>query len=195
MANFYPLRFSNQLRQHLRALRKRRGLTQAELGKLIGVSQARIAEIEASPGTVSFEQMMQLLLILGVTLVLQDDDQGSYPQNEGKKNTRKTIKRAPLDFSKFKQFSGKMHVGAKPKLGITTPSGEWSSYFLRKGGPYSRVTGVLVSPPINYKSTSGNKPSEATSLQRQKLQALNPDKDVIATSRRNFVIRPKKGSW
>lgn len=62
-----------QLRQRLRALRKRHGLTQAQLGALIGVSQARIAEIEANPGLVNFEQLMKLLSVLGASLALQDD--------------------------------------------------------------------------------------------------------------------------
>ena len=72
MANDYPVRFPGQLRLHLRALRKRRGLTQAQVGALIGVSQARIAEIEAAPGLVSFEQLMQLLSALGLTVSLNE---------------------------------------------------------------------------------------------------------------------------
>ncbi|MGE4049955.1 MAG: helix-turn-helix domain-containing protein [Piscinibacter sp.] len=72
MVNAFPVRFPNQLRQHLRALRKRHGLTQAQLGALIGVSQARIAEIEANPGLVNFEQLMKLLSVLGVSLTLQE---------------------------------------------------------------------------------------------------------------------------
>jgi len=68
----FPVRFPDQLRQHLRALRKKHGLTQAQLGALIGVSQARIAEIEANPGLVNFEQLMKLLSVLGVSLTLQE---------------------------------------------------------------------------------------------------------------------------
>lgn len=73
MANAFPIRFPDQLRQHLRALRKRQGLTQAQLGALVGVSQARIAEIEANPGLVNFEQLMKLLTVLGVTVTLHED--------------------------------------------------------------------------------------------------------------------------
>ena len=71
MVTVLPVRFPDQLRQHLRALRKRHGLTQAQLGALVGVSQARIAEIEANPGLVNFEQLMKLLSVLGVSLTLQ----------------------------------------------------------------------------------------------------------------------------
>ncbi len=73
MATAFPVRFPDQLRQHLRALRKRHGLTQAQLGALVGVSQARIAEIEANPGLVNFEQLMKLLFVLGVSLTLQEE--------------------------------------------------------------------------------------------------------------------------
>lgn len=68
----YPLRIADQLRAHLRALRKQRGLTQAELGQLLGLGQARIAEIEAKPGLISTEQLIQLLSALGATLVVRD---------------------------------------------------------------------------------------------------------------------------
>lgn len=73
MATAFPVRFPDQLRQHLRALRKRNGMTQTELGALVGVSQARVAEIEANPGLVNFEQLMKLLSVLGVSLTLQEE--------------------------------------------------------------------------------------------------------------------------
>ncbi len=49
----YPIRLAEQLRPQLQALRKKCGLTQAQLGAQLGVTQARIVEIEASPGSVS----------------------------------------------------------------------------------------------------------------------------------------------
>lgn len=80
----YPLRIPAQLTQHLRALRKRRGLTQAQLGERIGVKQARMAEIEANPGAVSVDQMMRVLAELGATLQLHDADApGSAAQPPG----------------------------------------------------------------------------------------------------------------
>jgi HTH-type transcriptional regulator/antitoxin HipB len=66
----FPLRIPDQLKQHLRALRKSRGLTQGQLGALVGVRQARIAEIEANPGAVSFDQLTKVLAALGGTLHL-----------------------------------------------------------------------------------------------------------------------------
>jgi HTH-type transcriptional regulator/antitoxin HipB len=73
MPSTFPIRFPDQLRQHLRAMRKKQSLTQAQLGALVGVSQARIAEIEANPGLVSFEQLMKLLSVLRVSVILSED--------------------------------------------------------------------------------------------------------------------------
>jgi HTH-type transcriptional regulator/antitoxin HipB len=70
----HPLRLADQLRPHLRALRKQRGLTQAQLGQRLGIGQVRVAEIEARPGLVSTDQLMQLLAALGATLVLREGD-------------------------------------------------------------------------------------------------------------------------
>ena len=66
----YPIRLPDQLRSHLRALRKRQGLTQAQLGALVGVKQARIAEIEANPGAVSLDQLARVLAALGASFHL-----------------------------------------------------------------------------------------------------------------------------
>ena len=69
----YPLRLADQLKPHLRALRTQRGLTQAQLGRKLGLGQVRIAEIEANPGLVSTDQLLRLLSALGASLVLRDD--------------------------------------------------------------------------------------------------------------------------
>ncbi len=68
----YPLKTAEQLRQQLRSLRKKHRLTQARLGVLIGVTQARVVEIEANPGSVSLQQIMQVLGALGASLVIRD---------------------------------------------------------------------------------------------------------------------------
>ncbi len=70
----YPLKMAEQLRPQLQALRKQRGLTQTQLGKMIGVTQARVVEIEAHPGAVSLQQVMQVLSVLGATLVIRTTD-------------------------------------------------------------------------------------------------------------------------
>lgn len=59
-----------QLADHLRSFRKARGLTQAALGKMVGLDQTRIAKIERDPRTVSFGQLMRLLSALHVRILL-----------------------------------------------------------------------------------------------------------------------------
>jgi HTH-type transcriptional regulator / antitoxin HipB len=76
----FPLRLPDQLKQHLRALRKGRGLTQTQLGALVGVKQARIAEIEANPGAVSLDQLTKVLAALGGTLHLHSADMVAHPR-------------------------------------------------------------------------------------------------------------------
>ena len=68
----YPLKMAEQLRPQLQALRKKRGLTQTRLGEAIGVTQARIVEIEANPGVVNLQQIMKVLHALGATLVIRE---------------------------------------------------------------------------------------------------------------------------
>lgn len=68
----YPIQTPPQLSTHLRALRKARGFSQAELGSRLGVGQTRVARIEANPTAVSVEQLLEVLGALGVRLVLQD---------------------------------------------------------------------------------------------------------------------------
>ncbi len=51
-------------------MRNHRGLTQAQLGSLIGVSQKRIARIEADPAKASFDQISKLVVLLGGDLVV-----------------------------------------------------------------------------------------------------------------------------
>jgi HTH-type transcriptional regulator/antitoxin HipB len=68
----YPIRFPDQIRQQLRALRKAKGLTQAQLGKLLGIGQVRIAEIEQDPSVVSVGQLFRILTALDAHIVLRD---------------------------------------------------------------------------------------------------------------------------
>ena len=69
----YPIQSAVQLSAHLRALRKSRGLNQAQLGAVLGVGQTRITRIERAPTTVSVEQFLDLLGALGVQMVLRSN--------------------------------------------------------------------------------------------------------------------------
>lgn len=67
----YPVTLSQQLRPHLKSLRRFAGLSQAQLADLMGVSRARVSAIEGDPAKVSFEQMLELLHFLGAQVVLR----------------------------------------------------------------------------------------------------------------------------
>ena len=68
----YPVDTPQQLRIILRTLRQSRGLTQAQLGQLLGVSQKRIARIEAAPQRTAFDQVARMVSALGGRLVIDD---------------------------------------------------------------------------------------------------------------------------
>jgi HTH-type transcriptional regulator/antitoxin HipB len=59
-----------QLRTILRSLRQARGLTQAQLGQRIGVTQKRIARIEAAPEKTGYDQIARIVTALGGRLVI-----------------------------------------------------------------------------------------------------------------------------
>lgn len=71
----FNLLLADQIGQHLKSLRKLRGLSQAQLGQRLGVGQARVAAIEANPGGVSVEQLLRVFQVLGVQLVARVDSQ------------------------------------------------------------------------------------------------------------------------
>jgi HTH-type transcriptional regulator / antitoxin HipB len=72
----YPVNTSIQLRAVLRALRQLRKLNQAEVGKLLGVNQKRVARIENAPGLTSFDQIARLVTALGGRVVIETPDAG-----------------------------------------------------------------------------------------------------------------------
>lgn len=71
----FRLQTPEQLSAHLRALRRRQGLSQLEVGQRMGISQSRLARIERDPSSVSFDQLLDLLHVLGTAVVLETDDQ------------------------------------------------------------------------------------------------------------------------
>ena len=67
----HPVGTSMQLKPVLRALRERRNVSQADLGRTIGVNQKRVARIEANPGVTSFAQIARIVSALGARLVVE----------------------------------------------------------------------------------------------------------------------------
>lgn len=79
----YLLNFPGQLKQHLRSIRKARGLTQAKLAEALGLYQSRIAEIEANPATISVEQFFKVLAALDVRVVLRAEETSGFAPESG----------------------------------------------------------------------------------------------------------------
>lgn len=75
----YPVDTPQQLKAILRSMRKSRGLTQAQLGERIGVSQKRIARIEAAPEVTRYDQIAQIVTVLGYRLVVQEPRHAGEP--------------------------------------------------------------------------------------------------------------------
>jgi len=78
----FPVDTPLQLRTILRSLRLARGLTQEELGVLLGVSQKRVARIEAAPELTSYDQIARYVSALGGRLVLAEP-----PRHEANETT------------------------------------------------------------------------------------------------------------
>ena len=82
------LQTPQQLADHLRSFRQARGLTQAGLGRLVGLDQTRIAKIERDPRVVSFGQLMQLLAVLEVRILLQPVGSGdTAPERDAREES------------------------------------------------------------------------------------------------------------
>lgn len=79
----YLLQSPTQLGVYLKSLRKSRGLTQGDLGRRIGVSGARISEIENDPGALGLTQLLKLLHAVGARVVLDIDE--TKPDLTGKR--------------------------------------------------------------------------------------------------------------
>jgi HTH-type transcriptional regulator / antitoxin HipB len=60
-----------QLRTILRSLRQASGLTQAQLGERLGVTQKRIARIEAAPEVTAYDQIARMVTAMGYRLLIE----------------------------------------------------------------------------------------------------------------------------
>ena len=120
----YPIRLADQLKAHLRSLRKQRGLTQAQLGKRLGIGQVRIAEIEARPGLVSVDQLVKLLSALGASLVVRDLEGGSASPVARTAPEPAPSSPAPAARKKSGVGAGKAHSTA-PGIRIPVRKGSW----------------------------------------------------------------------
>lgn len=60
-----------QLADHFKSLRLDKGLSQSKLGEILGVSQARVAQIESDPSLISVAQFFKILSTLDTSVVLR----------------------------------------------------------------------------------------------------------------------------
>lgn len=65
-----PLQTAPQLGQLLRAARKQRGLTQAEVGARLGLSQNRVSHLEGHADELSVKQLLTWCAVVGLELSL-----------------------------------------------------------------------------------------------------------------------------
>lgn len=71
-----------QLVEILRARRKARHLTQAELAQKLAISQARYSALESDPATIPLERLLTLVKLLGFELVIQERPSQSAAETE-----------------------------------------------------------------------------------------------------------------
>ena len=67
-----PLLTATQLGQLLRAARKRRGLTQAEVGARLGLSQNRVSHLEGHADELSVKQLLTWCAVVGLELSMAE---------------------------------------------------------------------------------------------------------------------------
>ena len=63
---------SDQVGAILRARRKARRISQAEIAATLGVSQSRVSTLESDPSALPLDRLILLAKLLGLELVLQD---------------------------------------------------------------------------------------------------------------------------
>jgi HTH-type transcriptional regulator/antitoxin HipB len=77
--NTFHIKTPAQLKVALRSLRHAQGLNQSELGRKIGLSQERISAIENHPERVTTDQLLTLLMALGMELVIKPRSHEANP--------------------------------------------------------------------------------------------------------------------
>lgn len=73
------LTHSAQLGQILASRRRASGLSQSALAKKLVISQNRLSEIEANPGSLTVERLLGMANILGLELLIQDPPAANRP--------------------------------------------------------------------------------------------------------------------
>lgn len=62
--------------------RKHLGLSQAQVAEKLGLSQSRLSELEANPQTLTIEQVLVLIKVLGLQMAVGDRTPSRKPKVE-----------------------------------------------------------------------------------------------------------------
>lgn len=73
----YVIRTPDQLIPIFSAFRKRNGLSQAELARLIGVSQQTVSQLERSPNKATMERLLRAFAAMDVEIVVRNREAAS----------------------------------------------------------------------------------------------------------------------
>ena len=112
----YPIRTLQQIRPLLVGLRKRQGMSQAEVAALLGVAQQSYAKIEANPAATSVERLFTILRLLGSEIVLAQHGEPGETMAPDATQDRASAASIPMPATKSK----KKTVAAPSK--VTPPS-------------------------------------------------------------------------
>jgi len=78
----YPITTEQQIGQLLHGARKAKALTQAQLARQLGLSQARLSSLELNPHRLTVAQLLNILNVLGLTLTIEDTHQAAEKQTD-----------------------------------------------------------------------------------------------------------------
>ncbi|OYY10918.1 MAG: hypothetical protein B7Y67_14735 [Polynucleobacter sp. 35-46-11] len=73
----YPIQTLDSLRLFIRAFRKQKGVTQADMAEKLGISQQAYARFEGNPHSATFERLFLVLRILDVSVSMEQIMKGS----------------------------------------------------------------------------------------------------------------------
>jgi HTH-type transcriptional regulator/antitoxin HipB len=78
----HPINTSRQIGAHLSGRRKQLKLSQTDAASRLGLSQNRLSELEARPETLTVEQLLALLNVLGLELLIREQSSGGKSKVE-----------------------------------------------------------------------------------------------------------------
>jgi HTH-type transcriptional regulator / antitoxin HipB len=75
----FRIRTPTQLKEALRSARQAQGLNQSDFGQKVGLSQERVSAIENHPERVTTDQLLTILMALGMEIVIRPRSSQSNP--------------------------------------------------------------------------------------------------------------------